>query len=403
MYIHHETFVHNDTTPTYKVLEYLSLNRTATVEDIILSTQLSEQEVRNILNEYSMGPYDESHYISLYGDSEIYQSSRSISVAADLLKHHIIVPTEVRRQEEEEKQNDSKYKKYELSLLGISLVLATISLMHQSKPIFSPLRYYDKIASNYQEKLTLIFGKWELLRSHLRFDWFPSIFDYLFLDKSEILSLSVLLGGNKEIYDNIKSATLAAVSKFSTVYDAGISALHSDYPEEFRNDKRYGFIQHKLDEIELLLRYSSLESFGQYMMRRKMELIDSSFVHVSLTYKDMPAWKVSEQVGANPEEKSFNFQNELDYIENALAEEFSFLFYIGLLRDNNYKASDYPLTTAFLRSSPNLVYPKVFLDTIVYGDSEIRNKITGWIKGTLNYQKLALEKIKEIYIELQNR
>ena len=46
------------------------------------------------------------------------------------------------------------------------------------------------------------------------------------------------------------------------------------------------------------------------------------------------------------EEDDIDFEDDLQYIENTLADEFSLLFYIALLRDNDHKASDYPLTLA---------------------------------------------------------
>jgi hypothetical protein len=76
------------------------------------------------------------------------------------------------------------------------------------------------------------------------------------------------------------------------------------------------------------------------------------------------------------------------------------LFYVGLLRENNHKASDYPLTTGFIRPSPNLVYPKDFLIQIVASDDQIRNKLREWITESTNYQKLALEKMDQICLQL---
>jgi hypothetical protein len=171
------------------------------------------------------------YYANLY--ETVYQSSRSIDVTTDFLNHLIIAPVEekkkgVEKGEGEEEKNDNK--KYELSLIGVLLMLAIRSftirdkLNIQSSANFS----YNKIASNYKEKLPLIFGKWQLLKGVLDFHFFPSIFDYLFLDKSEILSLSVLLGGNKEIHDNVRSSALSIINKFFVIYDEGISAIESD-------------------------------------------------------------------------------------------------------------------------------------------------------------------------------
>lgn len=399
-----ETHIYDDTTPTYKVLEYLLLNRRATIEDIVASTRLPEQEVKNLLNEYSMDTDDESYYIRSYTESK-YVSNKSISLVKDLLNHLVIIPTCLGKEGEGEgdKVNNNRYKRYELSLLGLLLMIATISSMRQNKPIFSPLKYYDKIASDYPEKLPLIFGKWDLLKSDLRFEFFPSIFDYLFLDKLEILSLSVLLGGNKEIYDNMRAATLTSVSNLSIVYDAGITALNSDYAEEFLSNEHYGLIRDKLDKIERVLRYSSLESFHYYMMKRRSEILDSNLTYVSLIHKDMPAWEVSQKMEMNRDERKFSIRDELHYIENAIAEEFSFLFYIGLLRSNKYRASDYPLTTGSIVANYDTVYPNWFLMKIVHDDAEIRNTVLGWINETLNLQGLALEKINHISEEIQRQ
>jgi hypothetical protein len=100
------------------------------------------------------------------------------------------------------------------------------------------------------------------------------------------------------------------------------------------------------------------------------------------------------------EQENFSLENDLHLIENALAEEFSFLFYIGLLRDNNHKASDYPLTTGFIRPNPTSLYPTDFLMQIVNSDDDIRTKLTEWL--ATNYQKLALEKMNQIYLKIDN-
>ncbi|MGB8024990.1 MAG: hypothetical protein WCF06_11805, partial [Nitrososphaeraceae archaeon] len=80
----------------------------------------------------------------------------------------------------------------------------------------------------------------------------------------------------------------------------------------------------------------------------------------------------------------------------------SFLVFIGLLRDNNHKASDYPLTTAFITPSPSLVYPKDFLMQIARSDMEIRKKLEEWIDEATSYQKLTLARMNEIHLELNN-
>jgi DNA-binding MarR family transcriptional regulator len=404
---------HPKTTQNYKVLECLLLNRRITIERIASLTQLSEKEIRNILNEYSMTPGSNTYssYANLFEGA--YQSDKSIGVTLDFLNHLVVIP--IIKGEGQEKiqkageDSGSTNEKYELSLLGVLLMLATKSLMRQrQEKIFqySDGDYYNMIASNYHEKLPLIFGKWKLLKDALNFDFFLSLFDYLFLDKSEISSLSVLLGGNKEIYDNIRSDMLGKINKFLKVYDDGISAVQSDdFSKAYlqKGGEHYQFIQEKLNGIEILLRYTSLKSFAKYMINKKGKSEPDFSSHVSLKDKDMPVWKVNQQLIDNRvDEKNINFDDDLPFIEKALADEFSFLFFIGLLRDNDYRSSDYPLTTAFITPSPRLVYPKDFLMQIIRSDVEIRKKLKEWINEAAIYQKLASDKLNEIHLELNN-
>jgi hypothetical protein len=395
-------FKHPQTIQAYKVFECLLENRAATIERIVELTELTEHQVRKTLQDYSIiTRSDYYHHIELYESA--YHKDRSIGITTDYLSHLIIVPIREKEGNDTDK-NSNKDEKYELSLLGILLILATISLMRKErgqKISSSADEYYNRMASNYQDKLPLIFGKWNLLKRVLKFDFFPSIFDYLFLDKPEILSLSVLLGGNKEIYDNIRSAALSTVNKFFMVYEDGISAIHSDDSlEEFVKNKHHQFIQGKLNEIQLSLRYADLESFSKHMIGKKPK---PTLAHVSLTFKDMPSWKVNKLFVNNQEEKDFDFNDEMQSIEHALADEFSLLFYIGLLRDNNHKASDYPLTVGFTRPSPNLIYPKYFLLQIIRSDGKVRKQLAEWIREATTYQRLALKKMSDTCAELEKQ
>lgn len=354
--------IRKETRKAYNVLECLLLNRGITIDKIIELTRLEEEEVRKVIEDYSM---TQTRYVQYIDDYErVYRKHESEATTIDFLNHLLIVP--VRTQE------DGKDENYELSLLGILLVLATISLKRREEDN-TYFNHYDTTARNYQEKLPLVLGKWRLLKETLDFNWYPSLFDYLLGDyKSEILSLSVSLGGNKEIYDNIRAAGFRTISKFSMIYDEGIHALRS--VEEFRNTAYYRFMQEKINEIEISLKYTDLSSFGKYMISKKE--LESNLTHVSLTFED-----------------------DLHFIEKSLADEFSFLFYIGLLRENAHLASYYPLTTAFIQPDIGRLYPKDFPNQIVVADDQIRNKLKEWIKESKSYQKLALEKMDDIYLE----
>jgi hypothetical protein len=186
----------------------------------------------------------------------------------------------------------------------------------------------------------------------------------LFLAKAEILSLSVSLGGNKEIYDNIKAATMNAINGFSIVHDEWFRAMEKlHYLEGFRNSAYYRFIQETINEMKISLSFTTVTSFGKYMKEKKES------AHISRTFED-----------------------DLHHIEKVLEDEFSFLFYIGLLRTNNHVASDYPFTADFTRPNLGYVYHKYFLDRIVADDDQIRNKLHGWIEASKTYQEQALKR-----------
>ncbi len=387
-------FKHPETLQAYKVFECLLQNRSITIQKIIELTKLNEQQVIKTLYDYSLTQNRFYHYTELF--EGVYQSDRMIGLTTDYLSHLVIIP--ISEKASGVGKYDNNDEKYELSVLGVMLVLASTSLTQRKTGLIissSTQKCYKDAALNYQDKLPLIFGKWKLLKEVLKLDFFPSIFDYLFLDKLEILSLSVSLGGNKEIYDNIKSTAISTANKFFMLYDACTLAIWSnEYPKEFLKNKHYQFIQEKLNEIEMSLKYGDLESFAKHMISKRPK---PPLPHVSLTFKDMPVWKVNELF---VHEQDYDFIDDLHFIESTLADEFSFLFYIGLLRDNNHKASDYPLTTGFIRPSPNLVYPKRLLMKILKGDKEIRNKFMEWMKEALSYQKQTLKKMDDISTEI---
>jgi hypothetical protein len=352
--------IRKKTEKAYKVLERLLLNRGITINKIIELTRLKEKEVGEIIDEYSMTQAIYSQYVDEY---ELVHLSTSFENATMSLLDHLLI---VRTKKEKEKNNE----KYELSLVGVLLVLALISSegSKRRKDDNVYFNYYNTAASNYREKLLLVFGKWKLLEKTLD-DRLYRIFDYLLGNKAEILSLSVSLGGNKEVYDNIKAATMNAINRISIVYDdwiRAIGALH--YLEGFRNSAYYQFIQERINEMKISLSFTTLTSFGEYMKEKKES------THISPTFED-----------------------DLDRIENALADEFSFLFYVGLLRQNNHVDSDFPFTTAFTRPNPGFVYDKYFLDRIVLADDQIRRRLRKWLKASKTYQDKASKKLEDIY------
>lgn len=110
-----------------------------------------------------------------------------------------------------------------------------------------------------------------------------------------------------------------------------------------------------------------------------------------------------KEVESKLDHVSITFEDDLQVIEESLADKFSLLFYIGLLRENSYVASDYPVTTASIQLDIGQVYQKGFLNQIVFSDDQIRNKLREWIKESKSYQQLALEKMDDIYLNYNRK
>jgi DNA-binding MarR family transcriptional regulator len=108
---------HPRTIQDYKVLECLLLNRRITIENIASLTQLSERDIRKILNEYiiTSGSNTYSSYANLFEGA--YQSDKSIGVTLDFLNHLVVIP--IKKDEGQEKiqkkeDSGSTTEKYEL-------------------------------------------------------------------------------------------------------------------------------------------------------------------------------------------------------------------------------------------------------------------------------------------------
>jgi hypothetical protein len=382
-----EKYENQDITIAQKTLECLALKGSRTIADISQEINVSEEELAKVLSDYTVTS-EES--LSYYANKlwNLYNSDKLYDLTVDFFNHFIII------------SKREKEIKYRLSLLGVLLILAMFSFLrlkgiitdnnYYTTPI---LNYYDKIALNYAEKLPLILGKWGLLKKSLDFETIPSILDYIFINRSQILSLSVLLGGNKEFYDNIHSLSLRAATKIFEICEEAFSIFQSYSPNQFCNTKNYKILQQKLEEIEISVGLTDLQSFAQHMGRK---YTITNEIRIIRTNADKPfaQYQIDNQYFV----KDINsmYKNELRFIENGVAEEFSLLFYIGLLRYNKHVASDYPLTSIFLRSNPYIVYSEWFLINILQKDKEIKNKVERWINETINCNKLQYDKFNEL-------
>src|SRR5207249_4321380 len=173
---------------------------------------------RKTLYNYSINQETLREYVALYEKGTTLDRAELLTY--DYIQHFMIV---------------AKIKKgavrYELSLVGVLLVLSIIIYLTTVNPtgghqIYENIpdtlyhnlaKYFDTVIFNYKEKLPQIFGP--LSRKKLQYYEFANktLFNIFFCG-SEIFSLSILLGGNKEIYENLHWATWTAFGKLDEIY-----------------------------------------------------------------------------------------------------------------------------------------------------------------------------------------
>jgi hypothetical protein len=256
-------------------------------------------------------------------------------------------------------------------------------------------QYYSIIASNYKDKLPLIFGNWKLLSRSEYSDIVKSTLQQIFFRSSrELFCAPIIVGGNKEVHDNIHSATLNVFWRLEEVHDALTSALKFSYPEQFIDRAHLKLIRQKLNEIRLLLRYSSIQNFAKYMRNRQSWDINRPII---LTTKQLEAYNKKRLSEEEPfaEENRIIYEEELSAKESIFAEEFTTLFYLGLFLDTKDHIADYPFTTGFVPKVP-MRRPKDLLMDIINNDTKVKDKFQIWLNEAKDYQQKTLDKMEEI-------
>jgi hypothetical protein len=373
-------------TNAQRVLECLAVNRSITLEEIVQKIReqqeqfaheeyyddvswssepenheqdiISSVKVKNIINKYQ---YSTTNYNTIQNRLEGHNPDELMEKYLNVLTQMIIV---------KKNDHDDSSAKYELSLVGVTLVIALVRYVYVENAEVQnllyydmhPIDYYDKIAANYQDKLPLIFKKWNLLRDR-------SFFDILVYHESRGIFTHVpfYMGGNKELYDGIKAAASYSNDKYNEIYQGGMAALRKmDYLDSDKKEKYLAIISKKLSEIEVMLKYADLRL-----------LADTIQSDLSGSYK---------------------YKQKLETIEKILAEELTLLLYLGQ-------------RTAALIS---IVEPSMFMDSarcrnnslisqsdellrFAMKDKDVRTWLSDKIKDSWKYQKQAIENISHRY------
>jgi hypothetical protein len=394
-----------------RVIEVLSIYPQITLKELARRVgNESEEQIKSILDQYDM---TQIHYTDLYYISDEDYYERLPEQYLDFLKHCII---NVHR------NYATGLQTYELSLFGIILVMMLIrnrdrdqtACMFQKE--LSLPEYYDKVASNYEDKLPLIFGKnhWNLLKKHLK-DMSVYNFDIVLCDektRSNAENLPVFMEGSKEFYQNMLSLTLYNSKQVNEIFDIGLSEFNryvyenrdrSLNKEEYPKEKDDIYIQKvnpvykKLQQIHMSLKYRDPMMFQDEIVQEEYK----KYVKSALT---LPATDASVP----------NNISALDVIEKAFAKEITFLYYLSLYREV-YIPMIFPnkgfdnimhelLLETVKRISPqksgNMQLPHVWslrerLQRILLHDTELKDWFCSSMKEIIEYQNQAAKEMNK--------
>ena len=205
-----------------KVIEVLALYPKLTFDELTKKTKENKSQIEKTFSIYTLNSYKPLKENTVYIHQNIVGKKHNKKYWDFLLKSSI---TTIK---------NNGIETYELSLFGIILALTLVRLYDKGAlrhglyyREISYSDYCDTIASNYQHKLPLIFGKWNLLKDILRL---LSAYNFdIILDKEIRLKdsnkISILRGGNKEILDSIQEIVLASSSTIGGICRCWFSCL----------------------------------------------------------------------------------------------------------------------------------------------------------------------------------
>jgi hypothetical protein len=262
--------------------------------------------------------------------------------------------------------------------------------------------YYEKIASNYQDKLPLIFRKWSLLKINLG-AWSAYNFDIILDEESRSIAIDapVIMQGNKEFYQNMQAIALCNNEQLAKVFSIGLKLF-----KKYQNNKSSYLL-----EEEKKSKKNDDNNQKAFTVYQKVEEI--GILNKWLNPKVFKTGLVTE------EQKNF-IKIKPEFLEKSFAQEITFLYYLNLHNDiyipllfpNIYTSKFVESMSTLLEklnqgtvndlvSLPDLkLLPKVRLLSIIKRDEEIRKWFSSWLKDLVNYQKLASETMSQFYDDI---
>jgi hypothetical protein len=129
-------------------------------------------------------------------------------------------------------RNPSGSCTFSLTLFGVLVTLLLLSTRNKL-PMglfykrYRYCKYFDTIAKNYATKLPLIFGNWDYLKSVIgtfAYTNFHSILNKAY--RNMIFNVSVINGGNRELYFGVKAIAEHKRNELQRVNEASLDAIY---------------------------------------------------------------------------------------------------------------------------------------------------------------------------------
>ncbi len=310
----------NQVSDIQRILEVLALQRGVTANQISKKTYCSISDVDRTLFIHTLQGYQPPKKPPEYDALRL-----SPTVSVSLLPStavDIAVDTNDRRNQDfgdfifhclidysESKNKNGVEQVYELSLYGIIVVLTLIRRYDMGKAVpglfFDDLPfpdYIEKIANNYQDKLPLVFGKWDILKRTIKL---LAAYNFdIVIDKSirqtKSNNVSITRGGNAELLDGIKEISsqnsnqlyyfvLAGETIFRNIlFDNSINQNNNEIKDKTSTDyledndifkdnlyyDRLGVVRSILDEMTINLDPAYIfQNYSKYLTRDQQPII----------------------------------------------------------------------------------------------------------------------------------
>jgi hypothetical protein len=262
-----------------KVIEVLAVYPRISFKELVKRTGSSNYEAKKCLATYTLTSYRQVDKSRRYGIGSHQWHMERGNRHWKLLLHSIVVVNHVSSIDDET---------YELSLFGIMLALAIVSSnylrasalslkhgLHYQNMSFAD--YYDKIVRNYEYKLPLILGKWNLLKHILKL-YAAYNLDIIFDKRLRSRQYSVIDGGNEESFESLQKMASSNSNQIFELLDTGelvenevISLLQEGRYYKIDTKERQDYLMDINSDIDL---QTQINSDNIHSLRKKLDEIE---------------------------------------------------------------------------------------------------------------------------------